>query len=284
MIMMSGKTIAVAMPEDSAHGVISAIVRMGGRPYYIPTIFMRMSECREAVAKLYNDLSSGAVDYVAFLSRNAFTYLVAAASGLDIVEQLKSVPVISVGKKTSEFLESNGIKPSIIAARPGYAGIVDSLEHSAINGKRIVVIRNASAKNSMATALLSAGASDVIEIGTYETRTMMDAAASRAFYGALSSRSIDAIIFGSGLEAEGMMEMLGITPFSQRQASLLSGVLLAAIGDSTARAMASMGMAAEVVPDKCTFDDLVIALDARLGADRPTISDSHCDIANPTSK
>jgi uroporphyrinogen-III synthase len=243
-----------------------------------------MSECEKSVAKLYDDLSSGAVDYIAFLSCNAFTYLVEAASGLDIVKQLKTVPIISVGQKTAEFLESNGLKPSIIAAQPGYAGIVDSMKPSAIHGKRIVVIRNASAKNSMSSALLSAGALDVIEIGTYETRTILDAKASRAFYEALSSRSIDAIIFGSGLGAEGMMEMLGIAPFSPKQASLLSGVLLAAIGASTARTMASIGMVAEVVPDKCTFDDLVIALDARLGAGRPTMSDSHCDMVNPTSK
>ncbi len=264
--MIAGKTIAITMMRGHAESVADMVTKAGGIPYIIPTTELRAVDCGQGVSSLASELYAGRIDYVVFLSANAFTHLARAADamGIHILGALQRVPTVAIGSQTARFLESNGLRVADVPGDYSSDGLVRLFERIGVSGRSIAVIRNASARDRLAVRLGSLGASRVIELCTYKTEASADDRAAHAFAGSLRNGSIAAIVFGSGLEASCLLSMLHVKPNSGQESRLFRGVRLAAIGKSTAARMSAIGLNADIVPDEHTFEALVRALAARL--------------------
>jgi uroporphyrinogen III methyltransferase/synthase len=216
---MSAPRVAVTTAADRL-SVLSAMVRKRGLdPVELP--------CVEVVAfggdnpQRLRDQAESA-DLIVVTSARAVTFTWPEGG-------MPPVPVAAVGPATAEAVSRAGGHPQVVGSG-GAADLVAELE-SGISGKVVIFPHADGADPATAKRLRDAGAR-VVALPVYETRPT-----------APGPDPVDAAIFGSPSAVEGWC-----------RSRSLDDLVVAAIGETTARAVRVRGAEPQVVPARPDFD------------------------------
>ena len=129
-------------------------------------------------------------------------------------------------------------------------------------GKTVRIPRTTNATPTLTDSLKAQGA-QVEEIYVYESGLPVDEKLKDKFFHDLTSGKIDAIVFGSGLSAKNIFQMLSEkAPPDEIRGILNSKVATVAIGPTTAEALKAMSLKVDVTPQNYLFEDALAALAA----------------------
>ncbi|MDR1992483.1 MAG: uroporphyrinogen-III synthase [Nitrososphaerota archaeon] len=258
------RVIAITRPAEQANEAGALIRAKGGIPYYIPAIEIKPLSNQEPLKKFILELQEGTVDYVVLMSTNGVKHLFSAAKDIQQTSQLylglKKSSVIAVGPKTAEALMATGVYVDMIPQKYSSDGLLEALSNTDIRGKKFRIPRTSNASPILTNTLRQMGA-DVEEIYVYESGLPIDEALKTKFYNDLSAGYISAILFGSGLSAKNIFQMLTEkAPLEQLRQILAKQVTIVAIGPTTAQALNELAIKVDVVPDDYLFDSALDAL------------------------
>ena len=261
---LKGKTIAVTRPREQAKESGKSIRRKGGKPYFIPTIEIKGSHDLSTTKKFIEALLLEKVDYVILMSVNGVRYLLSAAENLGLQEQLKQglkkTTIIAVGPKTARELENHQIPANLIPENYTSEGILENLRQRSAVGKSIYIPRTSEAPPELAEKLREMG-NHVEEVYVYESQLPSDQGLSKKFIQDLLDGKIDAIIFSSSLGAKNFFQMMSQHVAAEKVQALINQKLtVVAIGPTTAKTLAQMGLRVDVMPEKHLFEEALEAL------------------------
>jgi len=263
-VTLKGRTIAVTRPRGQAEEAGKIIEKKGGKPYFIPTIEIKKPRDSSATKKFIEALVKGEVDYVIFMSINGVRYLLSAAESLGLNDQLKKrlekTTTLAVGPKTAQELRKNQIQVDLIPPRYTSEGIIESLQQHGVSGKSIWIPRTSQAPPALAERLRKMH-NNVQEVYVYESRLPVDPELTARFLQDLVGGQIHAIIFSSSLGAKNLFQMLAEQVSTEKLREIMNNKLtIVAIGPTTAKTLAEMGLKVDVMPEKHLFEEALNAL------------------------
>ena len=261
---LNGKTVAITRPIGQAEEAGKLIRDMGGVPYYIPAIEIKPLSNPEPVKKFIEEAQKGEVDYVILMSTNGVKYLFEAADSLKLTSKLKDglakTFMIAVGPRTAKSLQEINVRVDMIPAKYSSEGLFEVLKDRQLKGKKIRIPRTSNATPTLTNQLRELGA-DVEEIYVYESGLPVDEQLKEKFYRDLTSGSINALLFGSGLSAKNIFKMLTEkASMEQLRKVLQQKVTTVAIGPTTAEALKELDIKVDVVPEDYLFENALAAL------------------------
>ena len=262
---LKGKTVALTRPVGQAEEAGKLIEEKGGVPYYIPAIEIKALTNFVPIDKFITELEKGKVDYVILMSTNGVKYLFNIAESLKQTSQLKvglsKTFVIAVVPRTAQALEEeHHVKVDLVPSKFSSEGLIECLKSKELSGKKIRIPRTSNATPILREKLKEMGA-DVEEIYVYESGLPVDAELKNRFFQDLTSGKINAIVFGSGLSAKNIFQMLTEkAPMDKLRNIINSKITTVAIGPTTAEALVEMGLKVDVVPEDYLFEKALVAL------------------------
>ena len=261
---LKGKTIAVTRPCGQADEEAQIIWKKGGVPYLIPTIEIKCLSDLSPIKKFVEELARGEFDYVVFMSVNGVKHLFTACETLNVSTALSSglekTLIVAVGPRTAEELKVHHIEVSLVPIRYTSEGIAESMQQLHVSNKKVAIPRTSAANPALKEKLTEMGAL-VEEVYVYESGLPVDAELKKKFLLDLSSGKIHAIVFGSGLCAKNLFEMLSDIVPQEKLAKILSDeTTVVAIGPVTARTLTDLRVETNVMPEKHLFEDALKAL------------------------
>lgn len=177
------------------------------------------------------------------------------ALGIDLAS-LAGRRIAAVGPATAEALARSVREPDLVPAEARGEAMAAALAPH-VRGKRVLLPRPAEGRPELLDGLVAAGAL-VSAVEAYRTLPAPPDAV-RPLAAWIRAREVDAVAFASPSAVKAVVAGLG------EDARLLDGVVLAAIGPSTAEAMRAAGLEVGALPARYTGTDLAEAIAERLG-------------------
>lgn len=261
---LKGKTIAITRPVGQTDKTAEIIRKKGGVPYFIPTIEIKAISDWSPVKKFLQEIASGKVDYLIFMSVNGVRHLLDIAEKLKMLDTLKQgikKPfIIAVGPKTAEELKVNGINVNLVPLKYTSESIAESLKDLDITNKKIFIPRTSAANDVLKEKLKERGAV-VQEIYVYESSVPSDSKIKEKFLQDARDGNIDALIFGSALSVKNLFQLLSDCISAEKLRDLLNEkVTIVAIGPVTAETASKLGLKVACVPQTQLFEDALDSL------------------------
>lgn len=253
---LAGRTVVVTRGAGTDDALSDRLRQLGAEVLEFPAIALADAEDFGPLDAALGAL--GRFDWVAFASVHAVEETVRRLDALGLQRGLLADRRLAcVGPATGARLEALVRAPDLMPAEATGASLAASLA-AHVRGKAVLVPRAAEGRPELGDGLRAAGAEVVAPIAY---RTLPAAAGSLAPLGALLAVGrIDAVTFASPSAVQGVVSGLGA------EAGRLGGVLLGAIGPTTAEALRAAGFQAGVVPERHTAPDLADALAEKLAA------------------
>jgi uroporphyrinogen-III synthase len=252
---LAGRRVLVTRTREQAAGLVDALHQRGADVVVVPMIATVVLAAPDAVAASFAELMAASPPRWAVFTSATAVRLVLGSLELD--PQL-SLSIAAVGPDTAGALERAGVKPDIVATPATAAGLAAALVAHGVSGADVWFPAAAGAGDLLQRRLEQAGAI-VRRLDVY--RSEMPAGTPALLEAALR-RPIDAVTLTSGSTVDHLREALG-------RRRLPAGVVVACIGDQTAKAAATAGFGDIVVAAQPTAGALADALVARLGASQP---------------
>ena len=178
--------------------------------------------------------------------------------GNGLAGMVSGAKVVSIGPATTAKLKAAGIEPSAVPEDYSSYGLVDLLKGEA-SGSRIVLVRSDSGTDVLSDGLREAGA-DVVDVAVYRLKEAGMGNGLLHMMISLKQGRIDAMAFSSPLSASSFISRLEDRYGREKAAEYLHGTKIAAIGLPTSRKLEELGFKPDIVPEKTTFHDMLLAL------------------------
>lgn len=260
---LKGKTIALTRPHDQKGESAQIIEKMGGTPYFIPTIEIKSITDLEPIKNFIDELEMGIVDYVVLMSVNGVKHLIESAEKLKqtslLLKGLERTKNIAVGPRTAEELKSYAVRVDLVPTEYTSEGIAKCMLHFDVRGKQVRIPRTTVANPTLKEILTKEGAI-VQEVHVYESSLPSDENKKKDFLQDLENGKIHAIVFGSALCAKNLFKMLNKTKTAELSKIINDKAAVVAIGPITAKALKELNLEIDVLPEKYTFEDALIKL------------------------
>lgn len=214
-----------------------------------------------------DELESGKVDQVILINSIAVKFMLQLLNkkgrAQGAVRKLNQKGIIAIGPITADAAKREWIKVTAIPEKFTSDGLVQHLGAMVHPSDRVWVLRSDQGSEVITKGLRQLGAI-VEEVAVYKLeRTEPDRALLDIWYQTLDGR-IDAYVFTSPLSAqtfvEGGEERHGMRKFG----CALNGKLITAIGEPTRKALQDLGFDVDVMPERATFKDQLLAIKAYL--------------------
>lgn len=166
--------------------------------------------------------------------------------------------VISIGPATTRKLEAAGVSSSAVPEDFSSYGLVDMLKGDAA-GKRIILVRSDSGSDVLSDGLADAGA-EVVDIASYRLKEAGMGNAMLHMLISLKRGRIDAMAFTSPMSASTFISSLENQYGKEKGDEYLRAVKVAAIGQPTKKRLQELGFEPDIVPEKTTFHDMLVAI------------------------
>lgn len=194
-------------------------------------------------------------DWVVFASATAVDRVLDRLGALQVPgEALARRSLAVVGPATADRLRSRLRAPDLQAPEATGEALAHALAPS-VEGRRVLLPRPAEGRAEILDGLTAAGAR-VASVEAYRTVPVPPERLAR-LASWIERREIDAVAFASPSAVRAVVAALG--------PAAMGGVLLAAIGPTTSRALQEAGLRAGAVASRHTGTDLAEAIAARLG-------------------
>jgi len=172
-------------------------------------------------------------------------------------DSLKGTLIVSIGPGTSAALEDIGIRADTMPPEYSSEGLAKHLSAS-VAGKRVIILRSDRGSDVLERSLTAAGA-DVTNFASYML-TISDPGHLSEMIDAGMNGKIDVFAFTSPLSARSFAEAAVKRTGSK---DMFDNALTAAIGRPTADALISVGIKADIMPERATFEEMIYAIKKR---------------------
>ncbi len=249
---LKNKTIVVTRQPEQAQNFLNLIRQSGAQALLFPTIATVASmDNRAEQDRVLEQLER--FDWLIFSSQNAVRYFFDRLN-----EQNRSLPelkIAAVGSKTAQALTTLGVKVDLVPDDFSAKGLLNALATTELRGKTFLIPTSDRAREELQTGLKLNGAK-VESIAFYQTvpNPHFD---QKRFRQLLSAKKVDVLTFFSPSAFHFLVEILCDDGLNLLQ---LSGVHLAAIGPTTARAINNQGLQVHIVPKVSTSKGMLDAI------------------------
>lgn len=260
--------VLITRPDEQAEETAELVRAAGGKPLVYPCLFRAPPPDSAAFLDALKNLDR--YDVIAITSANA---ALAFAEGLRGVfpnaSSLKNVlgdaVLAAVGPRTALALREQGLPPTLVPSgdntAEGLAALISASQTArgrSLENTRVFFPRALEARTALASALRGAGA-EVFEAVAYQM-TPAASASLLPIVELLRKGQVDLAPFGSPRTVAIALNSLG---GRGKAAQLLAGVLVGAVGPTTAAALEEFGVAVDVVARPATFSALLSAMSER---------------------
>lgn len=264
---LSGARVLVTRAAEQADRFARALAELGAEPIHCPLVRLAPPEPVDA-ARLDDALDGlGRFAWVVFASANAVERFFAAmtARALD-GRALAGVRLACVGAATAAALGRAGLRADLVPAHGDASGLARAVAASGdLRGARVLVPRAAGGREEAIELLRAAGA-EVEAVAVYRLAPVeADHPSVAASLARLRARQVRAAAFFAPSQVRALFDLLGADA-----RSILGAVpTLAAIGATTASALAARGLTARVVPPAPDAEALAAGIAADVVAREP---------------
>jgi len=247
MSWLAGKRILMTRASGQMEGIAKHIRQRGGVPIAFPclAVICLADPVREAV-KLFEDDGVQAV----FTSANG-VHCAASILGGKFVPAFQSIPVVAVGHRTADALETAGIKVAWTPQTASQEGLMNAYRQRNLP-KRLVFFRAEQGRNILSAAMEEAGV-DVHLIPVYRTVCPDDDA--RSVIQSLKNDTIDAVLLGSVRTTMHYMRRISNSALANRP-------VIAVISPRVADAARALNLDVQVVAKEASFAFMLDELEA----------------------
>ena len=242
---LHGRRVVVTRARAQASSLAAALRALGAEAVELPAIRIEPrtddAEVRAAIAAI------GDYSLVCVTSANGGRLLFEAlgSAGLD-ARALAGATVAAIGPGTAKELAAHGIAADVVPERSVAEALVEALEKTEVEGRRVLVVRPAAARDVLPEALRERGA-EVDAVALYETvREQPEPDAIEA------ARGADYVTFTSASTVRNLSEALG--------GELPAGARVVSIGPITSAAAREAGIEVAIEASRHDVDGLVEAL------------------------
>ena len=202
-----------------------------------------------------NRVMGGESDYVIFTSANGVEFtLLKFIEPEDFIEQLNRTQIIAVGPKTKDKLVAHGIQVDLVPESYSSTGLVESLND--VSGAVIDIARSSHGAPELVDGLREKGAV-VFETQVYEIIRPSDERHTELMEKSVAGE-IDIFAFTSSMMARNFMAIAEEMGVKDKVVGIMNEKTVAAIGKPTADTLSGFGVNVKVIPDKYTFDELLL--------------------------
>jgi uroporphyrinogen III methyltransferase / synthase len=257
-----GKRVLVLRPRAQVAGLAKRIRQRGGEIVSWPAIEIGPPPDPARVSRLAAEL--GEYDVVAFTSENGVDKLFEAIAGKNLdARAFGRARVAAIGSGTAAALAARGIRADIVPQDFRGEGLAKAILEDASVAKRLagstkvkIAIPRALVAREILPETLRAAGCEVDVVPVYETAKAGPERGAE-LVSMLEQKRIDVVLLSATSTMEGLAEALG-----GRGKDLLSGVLVASIGEITTESARNRGIEVAVTAGTSTMDGLVAAVEA----------------------
>ena len=254
---LAGRTVVITRAQNQADEFVAELERYGASVLLCPTIEIRELESYERLDEAIEHLYG--YDWLIFTSVNGVEYFFQRLkTGNRNVSDLDELKVCAIGDATAEKLRDLHVHVDVIPEEFKAEGVFSALERfvggaEALAGLNVLIPRASVARDYLPKALEKAGAR-VDVVPAY--RTELPADLDRGRVAALLSGGADCIAFTSSSTVKNLARLFDTEDLS----GALAGVVIACIGDITARTASDYGLQVKIQPQQFTIPALAHAI------------------------
>jgi uroporphyrinogen-III synthase len=232
------KTVLVTRPKQQAASFVKELEKYGLNSFVFPTI-----EIRPVSGWKVPDLTE--FDGVFFTSPNSVEFFMARLlkESPEELQNLKKLKVWAVGKTTSGDLAEHGVTTQPIPKIADAVTLMEEIGSEAIAGRTFLFLRGSLSLGTIPEVIGKRGGT-CVELTVYDNipPSLEETAKVKAL---LENGGLSCLSFTSPSTAINFFEAMHST-------ALPPGVLVAAIGTTTATALRKLGLQVDIIPE--TFD------------------------------
>ncbi|HXY61460.1 MAG TPA: uroporphyrinogen-III C-methyltransferase [Nitrospirota bacterium] len=244
-----GKRIIVTRSRDQSSVFAEMLIDRGATTIEFPTIDVVPPGSWDELDSAIQTVES--FNWLIFTSSNAVRFFVERLRYLNKdLRILKGVNICTVGPKTSESLESYGLRADLIPAEFKAEGIIHALGSVNLRGQKFLIPRAKVAREILPDKLRELGAEVTVATAYENIKPTTDVARVKRL---LEEEKIAAITFTSSSTVHNFVEILGKKEYK----ALLNGVAVACIGPVTAKTAEEYDLKTTIMPKDYTIPALV---------------------------
>jgi uroporphyrinogen-III synthase len=231
------------------------IRREGGEPYVAPSVQERALEDNREALEFVHRLAAGEFDLVVCMTGAGLSFLrdlavadSADASTLDrLATGMRNTFIVARGPKPVPILRELGARAQIVVPEPNtWKEVVDAV---ASRPERRIAVQEYGRPNAEMTTALEALGAQVSCFAIYRWDLPADLAPLREAARRLAAREIDVVLFTSSIQLDHLFQIAeeqGIAGEVRR--TLLRYAAVASVGPIMTEALATAGLAADIIP------------------------------------
>lgn len=254
---LAGRTVVITRAREQAHEFVAELEQYGANVIVCPTIEIRELESYERLDEAIEHLYG--YDWLIFTSVNGVNYFFRRLQqrGHD-PHEIDDIRVCAIGEATAGRLGALQIHVDVIPDEFKAEGVYAALERfvgskEVLRGLNFLIPRASVARDYLPSALQEAGARVDI-VPAYRTTLPEDL--DRGRMAALLSGGADCIAFTSSSTVSNLAQLFDTQDLSR----VLAGVVIACIGDITAKTAADYGLQVKIQPQEFTIPALARAI------------------------
>ena len=251
-LQLAGKRIVITRARVQAGLMARAIEQLGGEAIEFPTIAIEpavdLGRLDDAIKSLIR------YDWLIFTSANAAKIFFERMVQLNAnARQLTTTQIAAIGPETAKVVKAAGVENCLVPPAYRAEGILDMLQPTSMQHKRILIPRAANARQVLPETLLRWGAQvDVIE----SYCTVLPKSDTGKLQAALERGEIDMITFTSSSTVANFAQIFG----GRSLTDVLGETPIACIGPITESTVRDLGGVAAVTAREFTIAGLVHAI------------------------
>lgn len=254
---LAGRTIAITRALAQADDFTVELQKYGAEVVLCPTIEIREPDSYERLDEAIDHLYG--YDWLIFTSVNGVDYFFRRLESRERnTSDLDELKVCAIGEATAKRLNDLHVHVDVIPDEFKAEGVFEALTRfvdgtAGLRNLNVLIPRASVARDYLPRALEEAGAR-VDVVPAY--RTSLPADLDRGRIAALLSGGTDCIAFTSSSTVKNLAQLFDTQDLSEA----LAGIVVACIGDVTAKTAAEYGLRVEVQPEQFTIPELARAI------------------------
>jgi uroporphyrinogen III methyltransferase / synthase len=249
---LAGRRIVVTRARKQAGGLAQRIEALGGEVIEFPTIEILAPASFADLDRALRQIDN--YHWIIFTSVNSVEpFLERLNLAGKTVRDLGHAQVAAIGAETAKRLAAAAVMVAVIPSRFQAEGILESLDPSALAGKRVLIPRAAKARDVLPETLRQWGATvEVVEA----YRTVAPVFDATAICRRLQQGDVDMITFTSSSTVSNFVQLCG----GDSLTALAGAAAVASIGPITAKTIEELGGRVAVMAQEFTIEGLIAAM------------------------
>jgi len=238
--------------------------RFGATVHACPMLEEKPVENRSELQAFVRRVLSGSLDVMIFLTGVGAKFLVAEAETMgakeDFIAALNKLTIVVRGPKPVNALRQFGVHLDVIPENPTTEGVIEALRGRDLQGRKAGIQLYGTPNPQLVSFLETKGAT-VMPVQVYAYGAASDSTAVNSLINLILNGQVRVIAFTSAPQVRMLFEFatqLGVEDALKK--ALATRVVIASIGEVTSRALATKGLAPQIVPAQSKMGALAQAV------------------------